>query len=198
MDEATREARERPAGEDGALAAARARAALVTKLPTPGTGSLLAWLAATVGARHVVEIGGAGGVSGLWLLRGMGGRGVLTSVETDPHLHGLATDAYDRAGVEDRVRAVLGEPATVLPRLSDGQYEVCLVQGRAHDYPVCLEHGLRLLAPGGVLVARGVLDDGAGHESVRRFLADVVDHDELTTTILPVDEGLLLATRARS
>ena len=44
----------------------------------PGTGALLAFLARSVNATNVVEIGTGAGVSGLWLLAGMRADGVLT------------------------------------------------------------------------------------------------------------------------
>ena len=65
------------AAESPALAAARHRAAaavgaLGTVAPVePAVGATLAVLAAGVGARSVVTIGGGGGVAGLWLLQGM-------------------------------------------------------------------------------------------------------------------------------
>lgn len=147
------------ASEEGALSAARLRAR-AGRPPSPEVGALLRWAARTARARHVVEVGSACGVSGLWLLRGMAARGVLTSIEDDADSHRLATAAYQEGGVAERVRCVLADAGEVLPRLSDGGYELFLLQGRATDYPECLAHARRLLAPGGWLVARGLLPDG--------------------------------------
>jgi predicted O-methyltransferase YrrM len=118
-----------------------------------------------------VEIGACGGVSGLWLARGLAPRGVLTSVEGDPYAHGLASEAFEGAGTAERVRCIQGEPATVLPRLSDGGYDLVLLQGRAADYPDHLAHARRLLRAGGLLIARRVLrrgEDSGG--ALARFL----------------------------
>ena len=46
---------------------------------SPGAGATLRLLAAAGNARAVVEIGTGTGGSGVWLLRGMRGDGVLTS-----------------------------------------------------------------------------------------------------------------------
>jgi predicted O-methyltransferase YrrM len=146
---------------------------------------------------QVVEVGSAAGVSGLWLLAGMGERGVLTSVEPDPHQHGLATRSYDSAGVSERVRSIHGEPSEVLERLSDATYELVLLQGEPADYPAHLEHAVRLLKPGGMLLARGVLpadpsEDEAG--GLATFVAYLAERDDLAVTVLDVDGGLALAT----
>ena len=185
------------APEEGARAIARERAADTVRPPSPEVGALLQWVATTCQARAAVEIGGAGGVSGLWLLDGLGEGGVLTSIEADPHAHGLATSAYADAEVGTRVRAILGQPEAVLPRLSDGVYDLMLLQAGPSGYADALDHARRLLRPGGVLVARGVLRHGDHADSLARFLDDLAADDLLAATVLPLDDGLALATRGR-
>lgn len=194
-DDVLAEIRHLTAPEDDTLAAVRARAEQSGDVPSPEIGSFLRWAAASVGARTVVEIGAAGGLTGLWLLRGMEERGVLTSVEHDPHRHGLAAAAYSEAGVTERVRSILGDPGTVLPRLSDDGYQLCLIQGRPSEYPMYLDHALRLLAPGGLLVARDVLVGGAAAaDHLAEFTERLATDERLLTTVLPVGGGLALAT----
>jgi predicted O-methyltransferase YrrM len=188
------EVRRRVADEDEALTSARGRAP--STAPSPEIGALLAWAAATTGARAAVEIGACGGVSGLWLARGLAPRGVLTSVEGDPYAHGLASEAFEGAGTAERVRCIQGEPATVLPRLSDGGYDLVLLQGRAADYPDHLAHARRLLRAGGLLIARRVLRRGEDSDALARFIdALAEDREGFTTAVLDLDEGLVLATR---
>jgi predicted O-methyltransferase YrrM len=183
------------APEDDAIAAARSRAPEGLAVPTPEVGALLAWAAATCHARSAVEVGAAGGVSGLWLLPRLDDRGVLTSIEPDPHAHGLASSAYDAAGVQPRVRAIMSDPAEVLPRLSDGAYDLVLLQGAPDAFPTGLEHARRLLRPGGMLLARGVLRPGRHADALARFLEDLASDEAWTATVLPIDGGLALATR---
>jgi predicted O-methyltransferase YrrM len=188
------EVRRLTAVEDEPLTQARRRATGVA--PTPEVGALLAWAAATVRARAVVEVGAAGGVTGLWLARGTADRGVVTSIEADPHAHGLASEAFGQASRASKVRSIHGEPATVLPRLADGGYDLVLLQARPADYPEHLEHARRLLRPGGVLVARDVLRRGEAGEALARFLQRLSEDVEgFTTTVLPLDDGVALATR---
>ncbi len=191
------EVRHLVADEDDTLAAVRARAEQATRVPSPEVGALLRWAATTVAARAVVEIGAAGGVTGLWLLAGMEERGVLTSVEHDPLHHGLATAAYGDAGATERVRSILGDPTTVLPRLSDDGYQLCLIQGKPADYPVYLDHAVRLLRPGGMIVAREVLRGGSdGADGLAAFHQQLAEDDRLVATVLPVDGGVALADPA--
>lgn len=181
------------ASEDAPLAAVRARAEQATTPPAPEVGALLRLLAGVGTVRHAVEIGAAGGVSATWLLAGMGERGVLTSIEADTHLHGLATAGVAETGVADRTRSILGDAATIVDRLSDGQYDLVLLQGDPTLHARLLSDVERLLRPGGLLVARRVLAVPSGFSA----LAESVAVDPWSeVTVLPVDDGLLVARLA--
>ncbi|MGH3469244.1 MAG: O-methyltransferase, partial [Thermocrispum sp.] len=90
--------------DDDVVLAARARAAdLGCPAVAPSTGATLRFLATAVGARAVVELGTGAGVSGLYLLRGMAGRGedgVLTSIDIEPEFHRAARTAFSEAGFQ--------------------------------------------------------------------------------------------------
>ncbi len=186
--------RELTAAEDEATVVARDRAGR-SALPSPELGALLGWIGRSIGARAAVEVGSAGGVTGLWLVRGLTDRGVLTTIDDDPHAHGLATDAFERAGLGARIRAILGDPGEVLPRLSDGGYDLVVLQGPAFATIDPLEHARRLLRPGGILVALGLLASAAHAESRARFVQALADDPGFDPVVLPLDEGVALATR---
>lgn len=206
LDDATTRYLERliPA-EDEALADARRRADELGADPvTPAVGALLRWLAALGPARDVVEIGGGTGVSALWLLGGMHGRGMLSSIESDPERQRAAQQALARAGSANRVRTMLGAADTVLPRLADASYDLVLIDTAPTTYPAHLAHARRLLRPGGLLVADDVLlggrvadadDDGDDVKAMRAFTVDVTDDQRLRAQVLPVGGGVLVAHR---
>ncbi len=92
----------------------------------------------------------------------------------------------------------------MLPRLTDGGYDLVLVDADPENYPAYLDQAVRLLRPGGVLA----IDDALWQDRV----ADPAKRDELTTTIrevgravrdddrllpalLPTGDGLLVAVR---
>lgn len=192
------------APEDEPMRAARARSSAADDVPSPAVGALLAWCARGIAARTAVEVGSAAGVSGLWLLRGLEPRGVLTSVEPDAHRHGLAVQAYGEAGMTDRVRAIEGDPVAVLPRLADGAYDLVVLQDATLD-PGHLDHALRLVRLGGLVVVRGDIDEDA-RSVVRGLIGDdeptlhdrLADDDRLDPVALPLDTGLTIARRQES
>lgn len=190
--------------EDEPLRAARARSeeADIPAVATE-TGALLRFLARTVAARHVVEVGSGGGYSGLWLLGGMDRRGALTTIEMDPDNQALAQRAFADGGVADRVRSMRGAALEVLPKLADGHYDIVFLDAVATEYNAYLEHGRRLLRHGGLLIADDVLWKGAVCDpavtdedtaALRTFNDTIRDDPAFTATIVPVGDGVLAAT----
>ena len=130
-------------------------------------------LAAAVGARAVVEVGTGAGVSGLWLLEGMPADGILTTIDIEAEHQRAAKEAYAAAGVaHQRTRVITGRALDVLPRMTDGAYDIVLIDADKEGYPGYVEEATRLLRSGGVLV----LDNMLWHDKV----ADPAARDDTT------------------
>jgi predicted O-methyltransferase YrrM len=191
--------------EDDVMADARSAAGVLGCVPvSAGVGTALRFLAAAIRARAVVEIGTGTGLSGLWLLRGMREDGVLTSIDVDPEHQRIARAAFTAAGHgPSRIRLINGLGLEVLPRLTDGGYDLVLVDTSPADYPRYLDEALRLLRSGGIVALHGVLgpgvvDPGAadpGTLALREVTRQVREDDRLAPTLLPLGEGLLAALR---
>ncbi|MEQ3551550.1 class I SAM-dependent methyltransferase [Pseudonocardia nematodicida] len=193
--------------EDDALGAARSVGTSAAAHPiTPAGGAALSVLAATIAARAVVEVGTGAGVSGLYLLRGMAPDGVLTTIDVDPELLRSAKRTFLDAGYgPGRLRMINGMALDVLPRLTDGGYDLVVADAVPAEYPGYLAEAIRLLRPGGVLVLEGVLDggrvagdgtgDGPGTAALRETAALVRDDERLLSALLPVADGMLCAVR---
>src|SRR3954462_13724107 len=140
--------------EDDVMADARSAANVLGCIPiSPGVGSALRFLASAVAARAVVEVGTGTGLSGLWLLRGMRPDGVLTSIDVDPEHQRIARAAFVASGHgASRLRLINGLGLEVLPRLTDGGYDLVFVDCEPVDHPRYLEEAVRLLRVGGVVV----------------------------------------------
>lgn len=192
--------------EPPAVEAARRRGEELGCAPVlPGVGAALRLLAGSVAAHTVVEIGTGAGVSGLWMLDGMPRDGVLTTIDIEAAHHRAARQAFAAAGIApQRTRIITGQALDVLPRLADGGYDMVVVDGDKREYPRYVEQAIRLLRIGGVLAVDNMLwhdrvADPAARDEVTTVLRDLGkalrDDERLTTTLLPVGDGLLAAVR---
>ena len=124
----------------------------------PAVGATLRFLACAVGAKTTVEIGTGCGSSGIWLLRGMRPGSTLTSVDTEPEYQRVARKAFQAAGfAQNQCRLILGRALDVLPRLSDGAYDMVFCDADPRDYQDYLSAALRLLRTGGVVAFNNAL-----------------------------------------
>lgn len=206
MDAPTREYVERYLPEDAVMTAARARGVELGCVPIgSGGGAALRFLAAALQARAVVEVGTGAGVGALYLLGGMPAAGVLTSIDVEPAHQRAARLAFAEAGIAvSRTRLITGRALEVLPRLTDGAYDLVFVDAAKSEYPRYLAEGVRLLRPGGVIAFDNVLWHGRVVDPAQRdpdtsAMRDVAravrEDDRLVPVILPLGDGLLVAAK---
>lgn len=171
--------------------------------------TLLTILAKLVSAKTAVDVGTFTGLSALALARGLapGGR-VITCDVTDRWAE-LARDAWQQAGVADRIDFRLGPAGRILRALNEGSADIIFIDADKMNYLKYHEIAVPLLRPGGLLLADNVLLDGyvldpelaaAGLERrsaqvMRGFNATLAADDRLETVMLPIADGLTIARR---
>jgi predicted O-methyltransferase YrrM len=190
--------------EDDVLSSARQRAEEIgARAVAPATGAVLQWLAETVAARTVAEVGTGAGVSGLWLLRGMVSDGVLTTVDDEAENTRMAKQTFADAGfATQRTRLITGRPSEVLSRLADHGYDLLFLNGEPNATARYLAEALRLLRPGGLVIvdhalAGGRVPDPSQRDAVtvatRTMLNEIAADERWRPLLLPVGDGLLVA-----
>ncbi|HWC33770.1 MAG TPA: O-methyltransferase [Mycobacteriales bacterium] len=168
-----------------------------------GGGAMLRFLAASINARSIVEIGTGAGVSGTWLLRGMAPDGLLTSIDLEAEHQRVAKQTFLAAGFPlSRFRLIAGNALDVLPRLTDGAYDMVFGDASKEEYVGYLDEAIRLLRPGGILAFDNALWHGrvadlgnrdASTVAVRDLLKRVRDDERLVPLLVPNGDGLLAA-----
>ena len=168
----------------------------------PATGRLLQVLALIRGAHRALEIGTAIGVSTLYIARGLAEGGHVVSFEVDPERHAAAREYLERAGVAERVQLRLQDARQGLTEL-EGKFDFAFLDGVKAQYGDYFDAVLPLLDDGAVLVVDNVLLDGrvaeaSGGERIsvaRAFNERLLTHPELTGTLTPVGDGVLVAVK---
>jgi len=194
------------AAEDLVLQTARSLAEEVgLECVTAGAGAVLRLLAAAGAARAVVEIGTGTGVSGVWLLRGMRPDGVLTTIDREAEHLRIARRIFQEAGfAPGRTRIITGRALDVLPRLTDGGYDLVFVDADRAEFAACVQAALRLLRPGCVVAVNHALPARIGDPAardpdtvaIRELLKEVREaEDSWVSALVPAGAGLLAAVR---
>jgi predicted O-methyltransferase YrrM len=189
---------ERPDAEQARAAAARLGVTPVS----PGVATALTFLAATIHARTVVELGTGTGVSALALLSGMTPDGVLTSVDIDGENQRPARAALTAAGIPaTRARLIAGRALAVVPRLTDGAYDLVFLDADPAENAEYVRQAARLLRPGGLLAVHDALWGDAVADPARRDPATIAARDLATgliaderfvSAVFPLGAGLLV------
>jgi predicted O-methyltransferase YrrM len=159
------------------------------------TASLLFFLVRLLQPKEILEVGTSNGYSALVLgaaVQPYGGR--VTTIERSGRLIEEARRNILGAGLQDVVTVHPGSAYKILQRVP-GPIEFAFLDATKQEYSGYLERIRPKLAPRALLAADNLLSHA---DELREFTHTVLSDDELTSTIVPVGLGLLLATREGS
>lgn len=170
----------------------------------PEVGRLLSLLTHVTGGTRVLEVGTFVGISALWMATSLAPGGQLDTLEISEEHADTAERTLRRAGLASRVSIHRGAALTTLAHLPEQAYDLAYLDALKREYPLYLDHCLRLLRPGGIVVADNVFldgrtaDEGAQDADVlgmRAFVATCLEDPRLVASVLPLADGILVATR---
>jgi predicted O-methyltransferase YrrM len=153
-------------------------------------------------ARTVIEVGTLGGYSAIAMARGLPPDGRVITHELDATHAAFAEQWIARSDQAGKIEVRVGDAAATLAELPAGSADAMFVDADKEGYVGYLLHALRLLRPGGVLLADNVLasgdvEHGTGPTAVaiRAFLAAVRATPALQSVIVPLGDGCLFAVK---
>ncbi len=85
---------------------------------TPLQGRFLHLLVELVGAQHILEVGTLAGYSTIWMATALPAGGKLVTLEAEERHAALALEAFERAGVSDRIDVLVGPALATMAQLS--------------------------------------------------------------------------------
>ena len=192
------------AREDETLLALREEADR-TGLPpiavSPDAGRLLQVLLKAVGARRVLEVGTLGGYSAIWIARALPDDGRLITLEAEPTHAAFARRFLARAGVAERVEVREGRALDLLPALDGERFDTVFLDADKEPLPTYFEWALRLLRPGGLLIADNALwggrvydaaENDARTQGVREFNRRLASDPRITGIVVPSHDGVAI------
>ena len=158
--------------------------------------------------KHILEVGTAVGYSALLMSENVSEDCHITTLEKYEKRIPVARENFSKAGKTEQITLIEGDATDILKEL-EGPYDFIFMDAAKGQYMAFFEDAMRLLAPGGILISDNVLQDGdviesrfavtrrnrTIHSRMREYLYTLTHHDELTTTILPIGDGMAVSVR---
>jgi len=146
-----------------------------------------------MGAKRAIEIGTFTGYSALAIARGLGPDGHLLCCDVSEEWTSIAREAWERAGVSDRIELRIGPGIETLRSLpSNEQFDFAFIDADKTGYAAYYEEVLTRLRPGGLILldnmlqAGRVVDESASDDNVSaiRSLNDAIANDPRVKVVL--------------
>lgn len=178
---------------------------------SPSEGHLLAFLVRMHECRKFVEIGTLTGLSAQYIIEGMGGEGVLWTLEKTELHSRKALEAISEHPLKKNVHVIVGDARITLESLKvSGPFDGVFIDGNKAAYGDYLAWAEKNVRPGGLIIADNVFLNGAvwGNsegqsqkfsekqvkvmQDFNKRLADPTLYDSV---ILPTKEGMYFAVK---
>lgn len=164
-------------------------------------GRLLKMLVHMIRPQNILEIGTFTGYSAICMAEGLDEGGSVWTFEIDDELEDFTRPWIEGSGYADKIHFCIGDALTEAPRLGI-TFDMAFIDGDKRDYLETYEMVLRVLRPGGFILADNTLWDGhvlsmplpadQQTQGIERF-NDFVAHDpRVERVILPLRDGLTL------
>lgn len=158
--------------------------------------------------KNILEVGTAIGFSSSLMAQYVGKNGHVTTIDRFDVMIRKAKKTYERLGLTEKVTLLEGQAADILPTL-EGPYDFIFMDSAKSKYIEFLPECLRLLPVGGVLMVDDVFQGGTIlepieeiprgkrtiHRKLNEFLETAMNHPGLTSTLLPLGDGVILITK---
>ena len=158
-------------------------------------------------SKSLFEVGTAVGYSSCVFANIMGQDSYVKTVERDEIRYIEAKNNIRKYGFEKNIDLCLDDAAEVLKK-ENKTYDVVFLDGNKGHYIHMLEDCKRILKPGGLLICDNVLFRGMIDKSkplirrkitivkrLRMFLEAINKDEELTTSVLPIGDGLSISIK---
>lgn len=165
-------------------------------------GQLITQMAASIEAKHIVEVGTGVGVSTVRLAQACP-EAHITSIDHELDYHLSFRELLPQLDIDaNRLRLITEDALEVLPKMNEASYDFVLIDVPATIAQKTYLDAVALCRPGGTIVLTGVLADGevanpanrsAGVVALRDLLKTIAEDDLVDHALVPAAEGLIWA-----
>jgi predicted O-methyltransferase YrrM len=168
---------------------------------------MMKWICRLVQPSKIVEIGTLTGLSSAYFLELLAPDGHLWTLEKSEQHFQLASEVLKDAINSKKCEILLGDALAELPKISDqGPFDIIFIDGNKAAYHDYWKWAKNNLSKKGLILIDNVFLAGAvwGDQTLQRFndkqvqnvkmmIAEIIEDRDFISTIIPTQEGLLLA-----
>jgi predicted O-methyltransferase YrrM len=164
-------------------------------------GQLLAMYSNMMQPRRILEIGTYTGYSAICLAQGLQEGGKLITIDKNEELEDMMRDAWQSAGLQDKIELHLGNALDILPHL-EGPFDMVFIDADKKNYLKYYHMVVPKMRLGGLIMADNVLWSGkivnpdardTDTRALREFNDFVMNDERVETLLLPVRDGIMMA-----
>ena len=173
---------------------------------SPEVAQLIRLLTEMTGTKKILEIGSAIGYSSI-LFAGYSEDIKVTTIEMDEERANQAEENIRRAGMDNKISLLRGNALSVMDEMTE-QFDMVFVDAAKGQYNNFLPKCLRLLKPGGLLISDNILYRGTvaqtgfiprKHRTIivnmKEYLKRLSEDEKLTTSIIPIGDGVAVSLK---
>ena len=164
-------------------------------------GRLLKMLVSMIRPKNILEVGTFSGYSAICMAEGLDEGGKVWTFEINDEMEDFTRPWIENSPVADKIDFRIGDANVEAPKLGI-TFDLAFVDGDKRTYVETYEMVLRLLRPGGYIIADNTLWDGHvtdpaydhDHQTqgIRRFNDHVAADNRVEQVIVPLRDGLTL------
>lgn len=164
-------------------------------------GRLLKMLVEMVKPENILEVGTFSGYSSICLAEGLAEGGKVYTFEINDEQEDFTRPWIEGSHVADKIEFIIGNAITEVPRLGI-TFDMAFIDGDKRTYIETYEMALKVMRPGGFIVADNTLWDGHvvdpayDHDQqtigIRNFNDHISRDPRVEKVILPLRDGLTL------
>ncbi|MFP6851255.1 MAG: class I SAM-dependent methyltransferase [Pseudomonas sp.] len=174
----------------------------------PEQGQFMALLVQLMGARRIVEVGTFTGYSAICMAQAMPEEGRLICCDIPGEYNATAERYWREAGLSTRIEQRLAPALETLAALEGeglaGSIDLLFIDADKANYPTYLEHALRLVRQGGLILFDNTLWSGRVLEAnpqsadtlaIQALNLALRDDTRIDLSLLPLGDGLTLCRK---
>lgn len=164
-------------------------------------GRLLKMLTLMISPRTVLELGTFTGYSALCIAEALKEDGIIHTIEVDDELEDVILQNFRESPHGHKIVLHIGDALKEMDKFENDFFDLAFIDADKREYPGYFEKVLKLVRPGGYIIADNTLWDGhvtenTPHSSqtqgILKFNDEVVSTPGVEVAIIPIRDGLTI------